>query len=97
MGRKTTLWAFQTSEISHEKTWTLLRKGNLMREIVSFLIVAQNNAIRTNYINARIDKTQYNSKCGLITEADRTNKRKMSTILHMTRWARGSNRNCASN
>ena len=32
----------QTSEISHEKTWTLLRKGNLKREIESPPIAAQN-------------------------------------------------------
>ena len=28
----------------------------------SILIAAQNNAIRTKYINAKIDKTQQNSK-----------------------------------
>ena len=39
-----------------------LRKGNLKREIESLLIAAQNNAIRTNYIEVRIDKTQQNSK-----------------------------------
>ena len=37
----------QTSEISHEKTWTWLRKGNLKRETESLLIAVQNNAIRT--------------------------------------------------
>ena len=30
-----------TSDISHEKTWTWLRKGNLWREIESLLIAAQ--------------------------------------------------------
>ena len=45
-----------TSDISHEKTWTRLRKGNLKRETESLLIAAQNNAIRTNHIKARIDK-----------------------------------------
>ena len=38
------------SNISHEKTWTWLRKGNLKREAESFLIAAQNNPIRTNHI-----------------------------------------------
>ena len=37
----------QTSEISHERTWTWLRKGNLKREIESFYKTSQNNAIRT--------------------------------------------------
>ena len=50
------------NNISHQKTWTWLRKGNLKRE--SLLIAAQDNAIRTNHIKARIDKTQQNSKCG---------------------------------
>ena len=46
-----------TSGISHEKTWTWLRKENLKRETESLLIAAQNHAIRTNHIKARIDKT----------------------------------------
>ena len=33
----------QTSEISHEKTWTWIRKENLKRETESFQIAAQNN------------------------------------------------------
>ena len=52
----------QTSEILHKKTWTWLRKGNLKRETKSLLIEAQNNTIRTNYVKAKIDKTQQNSK-----------------------------------
>ena len=51
--------------ILHEKTWTCLRKENFKRETESRIIAAQNNAIRTNEINARIDKTQQNNKCRL--------------------------------
>ena len=58
------------SNISHEKTWTWLKKGHLMRETESRLIVAQNNAIRTNYIKVRIDKTHQNSKCRLCGNRD---------------------------
>ena len=36
----------------------MMIKGNLKREIESLLIAAQNNAIRTNHIKARKDKTQ---------------------------------------
>ena len=39
-----------TSDISHEKMWTWLWKGNLMRESESLQIAAQNNAKRTNHI-----------------------------------------------
>ena len=52
------------NNISHEKTWAWLRQGNLKRETESLLVVAQDNAIRTNHIKTRIDKTQQNSQCG---------------------------------
>ena len=38
----------------------------------SLLIAAQYNAIRTNHIKARIDKTQQNSKCRLCGDRDKT-------------------------
>ena len=38
-------------------------KGNLKKETKSLLIAAQNNAIRTNLVKAKIDKTQQNSNC----------------------------------
>ena len=53
------------NNISRDKTWTWLRKGNFKRETESLLIAAQNNAVRTNQIKARIDKTQQKSKCRL--------------------------------
>ena len=74
MARKTTLRAFKRliNNISHEKTYTWLRKGNFKRETESLLIPAQNNAIRTTHIKARIDKTQQNSKCRLCGGRDET-------------------------
>ena len=53
---------------NNDKTWTWLRKGNFKRETESLLMAAQNSAIRTNLIKARIDKTQQNSKCRLCGE-----------------------------
>ena len=58
--------------ISHEKTWTWLRKGNFKRETESLLIAEQNNAIRTNHIKTKIDKTQQNSQCMLCGNRDET-------------------------
>ena len=58
------------NNISHEKTWTWLIKGNFKRETESLLIAAQNNAIRTNQIKVRIDETQQNSKCRLCGDRD---------------------------
>ena len=60
------------NNISHQKTWNWLRKGNLKRQTESFLIAAQDNAIRTNHIKARIDKAQQNSKCRLCGDRDET-------------------------
>ena len=43
-------------------------------------MVAQNNAIWINYIKAKLDKTQQNSKCRLCDERDETiNKRMQQT------------------
>ena len=60
------------NNIFHDKTWTWLRKGNFKRETESLLTAAQNSAIRSNYIKARIDKTQQNSKCRLCSDRDET-------------------------
>ena len=37
----------QTSEISHQKTWTCRRKGKLRRETDFLIIAVENPAIRT--------------------------------------------------
>ena len=42
------------------------------KETESLLIAAQNNAIRTNFIKARIDKTLQNSKCRLCDDRNET-------------------------
>ena len=72
--KKTRLWKtlIIIINISHDKTWTWLRKGNFNRETKSLLIAAQNNAVRTNHIKVRIDKTQQNSKCRLCGDRDET-------------------------
>ena len=54
------------------KTWSWLRRGNLKRETESLITAAQDNAIRTNYIKAKIDRTQQNSKCRMCGERDET-------------------------
>ena len=58
------------NNISHDKTW--LRKGNFKRETESFLIAVEDNAVRTNHIKAKIDKTQQNSKYRLCGDRDET-------------------------
>ena len=78
------------SNISHLKTWTWLRKGNPKGEAESLLIAAQNNAVRTNHIKARIDKTQQNCKCRLCGDRDETTNhisecRKLAQKAYKTR------------
>ena len=60
-----------TNKTSHGKTWAWLRK-EMLTKTRNLLIVAQNNTIRTNYIKAKIDKTQQNSGCSLYGERDET-------------------------
>ncbi len=60
------------NNISHDKTWTWLRKGNFKRETESLLIATQNNIERTNLIKARIDKTKQNNKYRLCSDRDET-------------------------
>ena len=49
-----------------------LRKRHIKRETESLLIAAQNNAIRTNHIKARIHETQHNSRYKLCGDRDET-------------------------
>ena len=74
MGEKQLYGRFKRlmNNISHDKTWTWLKKGNFKRETESLLIAAQYNAVRTNHIKARIDKTQQNSKCRLRGDRNET-------------------------
>ena len=67
-------WRFKRliSNISHDKSWAWLRKGNFKRETEYPQRAAQNNAERTNHIKARIDKTQQNSKCRQCGDRDET-------------------------
>ena len=90
---------WQTNENSDKKTWTWLRKGKFMRESESLLIAAKNNTIRTNYIKAKIDKTQKKSKCRLCGDREKKINHiigaKKSKRLGMTGWERWSTGSCA--
>ena len=66
----------QSNQIAHEKTWIWLRKGYLKRETESLRIAVQNNAIRTNYIKAKIDYTQQMRK-------DKLSGEKYETVDHI--------------
>ena len=61
-------------------TWMWLRKVNLKKETESLLTAGQNNAIRSNYIKTKIDKTQQNSKCRLCGDGDETINNRMQQM-----------------
>ena len=94
----------QINDIFHKKTWTWPRKRNLKGETESLLIGVQNNAIRTNYDKARIDKMQQNSRCRLCGDRDETINYIISTCiswckksirLGINSWGRWSTGNSA--
>ena len=62
----------------------IIRKENFKRETESLQIATQNNAIRTNHIKARIDKTQQNSKCRLCSDRDETINHIISKCTKLT-------------
>ena len=63
----------QTGKFWHEKAWTWLRKRNLMWNC----IVTKINAIRTNYIKAKIDDLLRNNKSELRIDEEKSIKYKI--------------------
>ena len=49
-----------------------LIKRNIKRKTESLLMAVKNNAVRTNHIKARIDRTQQNSNCRICRGRDET-------------------------
>ena len=74
----------QTNEISREKTRTWLKKENLQKETEFLRRAAQNKFMRTNYIKAKIERTQQNSKCRLCVDRDETINHKISEYSKLT-------------
>ena len=52
----------ETEDQSNEETWRWLKQGSLKRETEALIIAAQDQALRTNYIKATIDKSQIDDK-----------------------------------
>ena len=87
----------QTEEVADAERWLWLRDGNLKKETESLIISAQEQAIRTNVIKAKIDKTQIDSKCRMCGKVDESINHILSegsqfvqknTSADMTRWVR---------
>ena len=62
----------QTEEIAGEERWKWLKNSGIKRETETLILAAQEQAIRTNLIKAKIDKTQEDSKCRMCGKVDET-------------------------
>ena len=62
----------QIEEVAGEEKWQWLRDGSIKIETESLIMAAQEQAIRTNAIKSKIDKTQVESKCRLCVKVDET-------------------------
>ena len=51
----------QTKEVRNDQCWACLQNGDLKRETKCLIVAAQNQSIRTNLIQAKIDKSQGDS------------------------------------
>ena len=54
-----------TEKVDKEKTWQWLSRGDLRVGTEALLCAAQEQKIRTNYMNYHIDKTSESSLCRL--------------------------------
>ena len=62
----------QTEEEGGKERWLWLSGTGIKRETELLIMAAQEQAIRTNVIKARIDRTQKESKCRMCGRADET-------------------------
>lgn len=65
-------FATQSKDQRNDETWTWLKEGKLKRETESFIIAAQDQAIRTIYIKAMIDRSQDDPKCRMCKQNNET-------------------------
>ena len=72
MGRKTTVWIFQAINWRNRtrEDLDMVTKEKSSRKIDSLLIAAENKAINTNYIKAKIDNTLHIGY--MVTKIDNT-------------------------
>ena len=60
----------QTKEGRSDQCWAWLWNGDLKRETESLIVTAQNQSIRTNLVEAKIDKSQGDSLCRVCRKVD---------------------------
>ena len=65
-------FARQSEDQRNDETWTWLKEGKLNRETESLIVAAQDQAIRTNYVKATIDRSQTDPKCKIFNQNNET-------------------------
>ena len=65
-------FARQSEDQRNDETWTWLKEGKLNRETESLIVAAQDQAIRTNYVKATIDRSQTDPKCKIFNQHNET-------------------------
>ena len=72
LGSKNVAWQFtqQTNKVRNKDRWQWLRNGTPKRETESLICAAQEQAILTNIMKEKIDKSQEQTKC--CSRADET-------------------------
>ena len=62
----------QTKELSSNDTWQWLQRGELKKETEEMIMAAQDQALRTRYIQRAIDGTNISPKCRKCNQKDET-------------------------
>ena len=62
----------QTKEVRGEESWMWMTRGTLKKETESLLAAAQDQAIRTNYRRAKIERDGTSPLCRMCKQADET-------------------------
>ena len=62
----------QTEQLASKESWQWLQRGELKKETEGMIMAAQDQALRTRYIQRAIDKQNISSKCRKCKEKDET-------------------------
>ena len=62
----------QTKELASSESWTWLQRGELKKETEGMIMAAQDQALRTRYIQRAIDKQNISAKCRKCNDKDET-------------------------
>ena len=59
-----------TKEVRSDQCWSWLQNGDLKGETESLIVAARNQSIKTNLVNAKIDKSQGDSLSRVCRKVD---------------------------